>query len=61
MGMKILTTADNVWSYMFVWHENDLSLNIHCGKKIGDLLIVSQQIQIIRCSLGIKIAQFVEY
>ena len=33
----------------------------HCRKKIGDLLIVSQQIQIIRSSLGIKIAQFVEY
>ena len=34
---------------------------VHCGKKIGDLLIVSQQIQIICISLGIKISQFVEH
>ena len=34
---------------------------MHCRKKIGDLLIVSQPIQIIRSSLGIKIAQFVEH
>ena len=33
----------------------------HCRKKIGDLLIVSHQIQIIRSCLGIKIAQFVQH
>ena len=33
----------------------------HCRKKIGDLLIVSQQILIICSSLDIKIAQFVEH
>ena len=36
-------------------------VTVHCRKKIGDLLIVSQQIQIICSSLGIKIAQFVEH
>ena len=34
---------------------------VHCRKKIGDLLNVSQQILIICSSLGIKIAQFVEH
>ena len=38
-----------------------INFSSHCRKKIGDLLIVSQQIQIIRSSLGIKIAQFVEH
>ena len=34
---------------------------LHCKKKIGNVLIVSQQVQIICRSLGIRIAQFVGY
>ena len=43
-----------------LWKTNK-QRNTHRRKEIGDLLIVSQQIQIISNSLGIKTAQFVGY
>ena len=36
-------------------------LKVHCRKKIGDVLIVSEQVRIICRPLGIRIDQFVEH
>ena len=36
-------------------------VKLHCRKKIGDVLIVSEQVRIICRSLGIRIAQFGEH
>ena len=41
-------------------HGNQVLIAVvHCRKKIGDVLIVSEQVRIIYRSLGIRIAQFV--
>ena len=39
----------------------ELVILLHCRKKIGDVLIVSEQVRIICRPLGIRIDQFVEH
>ena len=45
----------------FIEHCRIVALLLHCRKKIGDVLIVSEQVQIICRPLGIRIDQFVEH
>ena len=64
---EVMKLHDSIYALIYEIWSSDYAVvcmhfcNIHCRKKIGDLLIVSQQILIICSSLGIKIAQFVEH
>ena len=53
--------VDQVSFHLIPKFEMTWKCRQHCRKKIGDVLIVSEQVQIICRSLGIRIAQFVGY
>ena len=61
---KVLTNySPSSFACMYALNQEPLLLDgrLHCKKKIGDVLIVSEQVQIICRSIGIRIAQFAGY